>query len=341
MDNIKPIFQAGPIKSISRLVTALGITLSELEHVLHLSPNERYSDLKNPIYKKDGSVRVIKNPNRDIRKIQFRLNQRISKACVRWPDYLFGSIPKTDQSGNRDYVACAQVHCGAKSILKLDVSSFFDSIHKDHVYSLFHGLFRYSEEVSLCLANICCYEDHLVQGALTSSYIATLILWDVEQELVRKLRRAGLKYTRLVDDITISSTCHGYDFSMAEKLVFDMLAAKSLSLNVKKSVVYRTGTESLKVHGLEVSFSKPNLPKSEVKKIRAAVHQISLLAKNKSVRRTYKYRANYHRTLGRVNKLARLENDKRDRFLKVLLSTSVRPLPSGRDTGRDSTLCII
>lgn len=329
MNLVKPIFRAGPILSVGKLLQVLDITKNELETALSLTPNERYHEPKNKILKKDGSVRVIKNPCGIIRKIQKRINRRINKSCIRWPDYLFGSIPKNTETGIRDYVACASVHCGSRSLAKLDISSFFDNIHKDHVYKIFNQLFRYSDEVSEILADLCCYEEHLVQGALTSSYIASLILWDVEQDTVIKLRRMRLKYTRLVDDITISSDNINFEFSIAEKIVEDMLANKSLPLNSKKTKIFRLSTQPLIVHGLNISQSQPSYPKVEVDRIRATVHHLKMKSMEPNVINSFKYRVMYSRVMGKVNKLYRVKNDKRKKLLKILID--IKPKASLKD----------
>lgn len=310
---------------------ALDLTEAELNEALTLSPSSRYSDPKSPVLKKDGSVRKIKNPCGLIRKVQSKINRRINRSCILWPSYLFGSIPRNEKTGVRDYVSCAAVHCQSKSILKIDISSFFDRIHYDHVKCIFSGLFRYADDVAAIVANLCCYDKHLVQGALTSSYIANLVFWDVEHKVVKRLRRMGLKYTRLIDDITISSKAKDFDFSLAESIVGDMLKSKDLPTNNQKRQLSYSGITPLKVHGLQVNHSSPIFPKEEVKRIIAAVHEIQVRANKLHQTKEKNYRNLYNRTLGRVNKLARVKNDRRERMINILMSDGLRPKPSDHD----------
>ena len=105
----------------------------------------------------------------------------------------------------KDYISCARLHCSSKSILTIDIKDFFDNVHEVHVKEVFKDFLKYSDDVSSVLADICCMNSHLVQGALTSSYIASLVLFDIEGDLVKKLERKNLVYTRLVDDMNVSS----------------------------------------------------------------------------------------------------------------------------------------
>ncbi len=331
MNTIKLIVRAGPIKNEKKLRESLYLTKEQLDHALSLSSNERYRDPKVLPVKKDGSQRLVKNPIPQIRLIQSKINDLINRCIVQWPDYLHGSIPKTQNTSSRDYISCAAVHCRSKSILKIDISSFFDRIHIEYVSQIFSGLFRYNPTVADKLADLCCYNSYLVQGALTSSYIANLIFWDSEHIVVDRLRRAGLKYTRLVDDITISSNKNDYDFSLAESIVEDMLYSKNLPTNKNKRQISKAGLTPMQVHGVQVNYSKPCFPKDDVKKICAAVKNITNKAKNPNQNQSKSYRNLYFRTLGRVNKLERVKNDRWLKLKNIMVSPSVRPQPSAAD----------
>ncbi len=302
-----------------------------------MMPSElRY--IKTEIPKSDGGVRRIHNPHFLIRLLQRRINTRIlsNPRVIGWPSHLFGSIPnQRDEKNNidsRDYIACAKAHCGAKSLLKLDVKDFFDNVSEDLVYGVFHDLLKYSEDVSSVLTDICTYNSHLVQGALTSSYLASLCLHDVEAHVVDRLRKKNLVYTRFVDDITISSRTSNYDFAFARSVVEQMLISKDLPLNSGKSRVFYTSSEPLTVHGLRVSFSEPRLPSDEVRRIRAAVRNVETISSERAYRLTHAYRHDFNRCMGRVNKLARVGHNQHKPLKNRLLA--VYPLPSKRDISR-------
>jgi RNA-directed DNA polymerase len=324
------------IADLPNLAIALSVPLLTLQKTLTLPKSERYR--RDELPKSDGGLRIIYNPSHEIRLVQRRINTRIfsNSHILAWPPFLFGSIPKSrDALGNevtRDYITCAAQHCGAKSILKLDVKDFFDNVHSDLVYGVFNELLKFPHLVAASLTNICTLESHLIQGALTSSFLANLCLHDVEAFVVDRLAKKNLIYTRFVDDITISSKVAKYDFSYAQAIIEEMLISKDLPLNSQKTKVSHASSSPLTVHGLRVSFSKPRLPSDEVGRIRAAVRNIEKIADERSYRMTHAYRHDFNRCMGRVNKLARVEHNQHRPLLKRLLK--LPPLPSKKDISR-------
>lgn len=328
-----------PITSIDKLCEALSVNRKELFDTLDLPNDKKYTETLIP--KSHGKVRKVHNPHKNLRKLQRRINRRLfnpkgkADSVVNWPIYIYGSVPNQEIEGNtynRDYVACARQHCGSRSILKLDISDFFDNVHEDHVKSIFANLLKYSEEVADVLTKLCCYKGSLVQGALTSSFLACLCLYDVEPKLVKKLNRKKLRYTRLVDDITISSTQPHFDFSMVKDIALRQLYEKDLPVNKDKVVELYSGTSPMLVHGLRVNYAEPRLPSEEVSRIRAAVKRIELQAIEPNYLTSHTYRKDFNRTLGRVNKLARMGHNQH-KELSARLS-AVRPKPSRKDIER-------
>ncbi|WP_339449029.1 reverse transcriptase family protein [Pseudomonas sp. EA_5y_Pfl2_R50] len=331
----------GSISSIENLCSALSVSLQEIYGALSLSDEEKYTVSQTP--KSDGSVRLVYNPHYLLRKIQRRINKRIFSrlSIVQWPDHLFGSVPnqrdpKNQSMINKDYVSCAAKHCGAKSLLKVDVKDFFDNIHKDIVLDIFENFMKFDRETSELLAEICCFKSHVIQGALTSSYLASLCLYDVEGAVVERLMRKGLVYTRLVDDITVSSKISNYDFSYSLDIVRAMLTSKDLPLNIAKTRSIYVSSEPLTVHGLRVAFPEPRLPSGEVSRIRAAVKSIENLASERDYRTTHAYRHDFNRCMGRVNKLVRVGHNRYESLLGRL--KKIFPLPSKKDIERANAM---
>ncbi|WP_412511899.1 reverse transcriptase family protein [Variovorax paradoxus] len=327
---------AESIATIDSLCGALGISAAELAQARALSPSERYIQKELP--KKDGSIRIVHNPHYLVRRIQRRINRRIfsNPSVISWPDHIFGSIPNDDTYESlvyeKDYVNCARQHCGAKSILSIDIKDFFDNIHRDQVSRIFKSFLHYSDVVAEALTDICCKDASIVQGALTSSYLATLCLFREEGALVKRLGYKELVYTRLVDDITISSKISNYDFSYALGQAVQMLGEADLPLNAKKTRIQYASMKPLMVHGLRVDFQQPRLPPEEAKRIRAAVKNLELLAASPGYRASRAYRKDFNRCMGRVNKLRRVEHNQHPVLIARL--RKILPLPSHADIVR-------
>lgn len=324
------------IASVDNLAIALGLSRDQLNRAITLNEDIKYREV--PVEKSDGGTRLALNPHKYIRQVQRKINSRIlsNLDTIEWPDYIFGSIPNTnvglDDEVRRDYISCAKVHCGSKSLLKVDIKDFYNNVHEDLVFNVFNNFLCYPEPVSKVLTDLCTYRGVLPQGALTSGYLACLCLYDTEPKLVRRLERKGLAYTRYIDDITVSSQNTNQDFEHALGIISSMLADKDLPLNNKKTEILRASSTPLTVHGLRVGFEQPRLPSKEVKNIRAAVQSIEKVAKVPGYRTTRVYRKSFSKCLGRVNKLKRVGHNKHSVLLKRL--KAIRPLAHRDDVER-------
>ena len=331
---------SGSISTVEALCHALGITTEQLRDARALPVAARYKS--KTVHKKDGALRNVHNPHFLIRKIQRRINRRIfsNSDVVSWPDHIFGSVPNDDASDSpavdKDYVNCARQHCGARSVLTLDIKDFFDNINRDQVIKIFSDFLKCPHDVAEALTDICCNGERIVQGALTSSYIATLCLFESEGDLVKKLQHKNLTYTRFVDDITISSRISNYEFSYALALTEQMLNDAGLPINSGKTKIQYASMKPIIVHGLRVDFEQPRLPPDEPRRIRAAVKNLELLAASPGYRASRPYRKDFNRCMGRVNKLGRVGHNQHAALLSRL--RKILPLASHMDIERAEKL---
>lgn len=304
------------ISSKANLAKVLSIDVSEIDALLKFPSESRYARLEKP--KPNGEIRVVYNPTKLTRKIQTRINSRIFKKIIKWPYFVFGSIPNENINNPKDYISCANQHKNAGSILKIDIKNFFDNIHSELVEEIFTEFFKYPSSVARILTDICCRNGTLCQGAPTSSYLATLSLFSVEPALVKKIEKKGLVYTRYVDDITVSSRVRNFDFSYIETIIEDTLTEKELPINHKKTIIASSSSESLLVHGLRVNTSTARFPADEIRKIRAAVHNLEIVAKEPNYIRSHYYRREFYKCQGRVNKLARVGHIQHKKLIEKL-----------------------
>lgn len=332
MDKFKPYSKSkAPISSLQKLAQTLSISVDELNEIAALTEDEKY--VRKELPKADGSKRVVYSLHPKMRLLQSRMNKRIFKELVIFPPFLFGSVPSKNDGANsnikRDYVSCAKAHCGAKTVLKVDISNFFDNIHKDLVRDVFNNVLNIRDEALEYVTNLCCKGDFVVQGALTSSYIATLCLYEQEGNIYQRAKRKNLVYTRLVDDITVSSQINGYDFTQILSHIENMLSTHDLPVNKRKTKIFHCSSEPIKIHGLRVDYKSPRLPSDEVKRIRASLHNLKKLAVKNNTKTSIAYRKEFNRCMGRINKLGRVGHGKYELFKEQLLA--IKPMPSPRD----------
>ncbi|CAI8768657.1 reverse transcriptase family protein [Pseudomonas serboccidentalis] len=321
------------IFSLDNLLAALGLSLDDFKVIQGLETNGRYTAIH--LKKKNGDDRVVYDPHPLVRKFQRRIKNRLFSQ-IQYPHYLYGSI--SDLKHPRDYISCASRHCKAKTILKIDITSFFDYIDFDMVYKIFRELFSYSDEVSEALAYICTRDGIVPQGAPTSSFIANLCFFDVEGRIVKGLEQQKLRYTRLTDDITVSSTIQDKSLAKAKGTIVSMIETAGFVVNEEKTSIESIATMAFKVHGLRIDKETPQLPRDEIRIIRAAVHNLKSLAREPNARTSFQYRKRYESISGRVNKLARTCHPRYKKHRQEL--RAILPLPSRRDIKRSQVMLL-
>ena len=148
----------------------------------------------------------------------------------------------------RSIVACAQLHVGARWLVKLDVHNFFGSVSERRIYRVFEQL-GYTSLLSFELARLCTRfewrggsvqvpsrhgvqapyrtepEGSLPQGAPTSGVLANVAMRPVDAELAAYAASSKLVYTRYSDDLVFSA---GAGFSRHDAVKVVSRAASAL-----------------------------------------------------------------------------------------------------------------
>lgn len=83
------------------------------------------------------------------------------------------------------------------------------------------------------------------------------------------------------------------------------------------------------MHGLRVNTSTARYPADEVRKIRASVKNLEIVAAEPNYIRSHYYRREFYKCQGRVNKLARVGHIQHEKLIGRLLK--IKPLPSHTD----------
>ncbi|MGZ8172820.1 MULTISPECIES: reverse transcriptase family protein [Methylobacter] len=196
---LKPYYPHNPIASIEALAITLGIHPKLLQD-LAIKVDDSYTSFLAP--PKNNKQRLVHEPKHELKKLQKRINSRIFEK-VEYPDYLQGGIK--DETNPRDYVVNATRHAHANQIICIDVKKFYPSIKSQYAAKIFQYFLKFPPDVSEILTKLVTYRGKVPQGGCTSSYIANLIFYDTEYLLVSELRKHDIQYSRLLDDITLSS----------------------------------------------------------------------------------------------------------------------------------------
>jgi retron-type reverse transcriptase len=129
--------------------------------------------------------------------------------------------------------------------------------------------FGLKPEFSKIISNFCCYESKLPQGAPTSPIITNIVSQRLDYKIVKLAKEYQCFYTRYADDITFSFYEYGLNLEFLSKLE-EIINSEGFLINQKKSRVQKKSIRQ-EVTGITVN-EKLNLPRSYVRKVRAALH---------------------------------------------------------------------
>jgi len=151
-------------------------------HLYVLPRDSRYKEFTIP--KKSGGVRSITAPVTPLKIIQRKLNQ-VLQAVYRPRFSVHGFARKKSVSTN------ALEHSRQRYVFNIDLKDFFPSINFGRVRGLFMSEpFNLCPEVATTLAQICCYDGKLPQGAPTSPVISNMIcsrMYGALQQLAKNI----------------------------------------------------------------------------------------------------------------------------------------------------------
>jgi RNA-directed DNA polymerase len=192
--------------------------------------NTDYSNLSKLIYgkrspyrtfyipKKSGGTREIKAPIKILKLIQQKLK-------VEFEDY---SSPRVASHGfikGRSILTNAKLHINRNYVLNVDLENFFNSINFGRIKKLFESTpFKFTSPVATVLAQICCHENSLPQGAPTSPILSNMIAFKLDGELMRLAKKINFRYSRYADDLTIS--CQSLAQLEKHKIIYRSKEAK-------------------------------------------------------------------------------------------------------------------
>jgi len=183
---------------------------------------------------------------------------------------------------------------------------------------------RFSPSISETLTELVTLDGKLPQGACCSSYIANLIFFNDEHNIVRKINNMGMNYTRLLDDVTISSDkkLSKEEETKAIKTVVGMINRHRLSLNDAKTVIEKSDHPNSKLHvtGLWVKHKTPKINKENRRYIR---YLVFICEKESAVDRTStEYHTLWNKASGKVAQMSRVGHEQsvelREKLGKIL-----------------------
>ncbi|MBQ2798606.1 MAG: RNA-directed DNA polymerase [Ruminiclostridium sp.] len=284
-------------REFSSLTEDLGFSgkaLYSLSNKIH----RHYKKVEIP--KADGSVRSLSVPDDFLKAVQRRIADRLLSMEEISP-YAIAYRPGGSPLKN------ARPHIAKNTVLKLDITCFFDHITYFLVKEKAFPKERYSERNRILLTMLCIYNDALPQGAPTSPVISNIIMKDFDNAVGRWCRERRIVYTRYCDDMTFSGD---FDVCEVKNFVSGELRRMGFFLNSKKTTAVRRGQRHT-VTGIVVN-EKPSISANYKAKLRQELYYIMKFGINSHLEKcgidipAEKY---LQKLLGRANYILSVEPD--------------------------------
>ena len=195
------------VKTRDDLADLLHIRRNLLTYVLYVAKPDSYYDTFY-IPKKNGDLREIETPRRELMNIQKRLASELS---VYQHDMYRHLEIKTNIAHaftkGKSIITNAKIHKNKKYIVNIDLKDFFHTIHFGRVKGFFekNSFYKLPSDVATIIAQLTCYHGRLPQGAPTSPVISNLICQVFDYRVLGIAKKYRLDYTRYADDLTFST----------------------------------------------------------------------------------------------------------------------------------------
>lgn len=236
--------------------------------------------INQPIYKhytiakKKGGARDIFEPEKNLKRIQKRLNYYLQAyyLCIK-PKEVHGFVVNPHYLGTYyNIVGNAAAHTQKKVVLNIDLKDFFPSISAKRVKDLFaSSYFNFNAQIANAAALICTYQGKLPIGAPTSPVISNFVCLSLDHDLSTFCKEHNLAFSRYADDLTFSS-----DIAITNDQIFDIIniiKKNHFEINPKKLRLKSNNRKQI-VTGLTVN-EKVNVDRKLLKKIRAMLHDFT------------------------------------------------------------------
>lgn len=301
------------LKNRVDVANLLEVSDKTLIYLLYRNKDNNYKEFC--LNKKSGGQRIINAPASTLKILQRKLNYILALVYS----------PKPSTQGfclKRGIVSNARIHIRGKKIFNIDIKDFFPSINFGRVRGLFMAKpYDLPAEASTVLAQICCHNNCLPQGAPTSPIVSNMICARIDGELQRLAKKHGCIYTRYADDITFSTTRANFSEIIARfyflegklnaevgEALNSIITSNGFEINENK-VRMRSQYTRQEVTGLTVN-EKPNIRRKFIRQLRAMLHaweKHGLDAAEKEHYKKYNYK---QRDMDRQPKFSRIVEGK-------------------------------
>ncbi|MCV9910107.1 reverse transcriptase family protein [Brucella sp. HL-2] len=237
------------------------------QHIYYLVENadSLYTTIEIPKNSDKNQKRTISIPFNDLKGIQRTINKKILKE---FPVSLYTH----SYVSGRSIITATNELCGGKSVLKMDIKDFFPSITIRRVIGLFESL-GFNKKCSYILGKLCTKDGILAQGSPSSPAISNLILYKLDEKLVKFSNSWEIGYVRYSDDLFFH---HNKNFNHPKfsKIVEEIVSHSDFTINKLKTAYHPCNKPRITL-GLLTHGDRPKIPGKSRKEHRAMFYKAS------------------------------------------------------------------
>ena len=260
---------------LHELSAEFGISTKDLVRIIMSGP-QRYKVYEIP--KRNGGIRVIAQPARDLKILQrYLLDTKLSLLPVH--------PAATGYVHGRNIAHNARLHVHGRFVLKLDFENFFPSIKVIDWENVVRKSPLKLAPLDLTLFNyIMFWGNHSPQpqrlsiGAPTSPALSNIVMFRLDEKFGRAGSKSNVTYSRYADDITVSgetseSVLH---FEAMARSLVATARSPTLRFNEEKRGLYGMGQRRM-VTGLIITpDNRVSIGRDRKRLISAMLHKIAL-----------------------------------------------------------------
>lgn len=224
-------------------------TILQMEYANLLHAKEMINYTVSEIEKGSGGFRTIYNPCRELKQVQRRIKNLLSRISI--PSWVF--------SGRKGFchVDNGKYHEHSIYFIQSDLHAFYDSCSREPVYRLFKHRFKCSSDVSALLSDLTTLtlEDGstvIPTGSPCAQLVAFFAFQDMFNELHDLACNHGCKFSLYVDDLTFSSKTPFNNPAVFKKKLLQIVKRYGHSLSLSKTA-YRGADETKIVTGVAIT----------------------------------------------------------------------------------------
>ncbi len=252
-----------------------------------------------------GKPRTLVESTEPLKRLQRRILDDVLTRLSSFPAS-FGAVKSRTIKDN------ASVHAASRFIAKLDIRAFYPSVHSTRVYRFFISQ-ECSPDVARLLTVLTTKDHSLPLGISTSPALADQIVRPIDIRIGAIASRAGLKYTRYVDDITLSGS---FPLQRFAHTVTKVLNQNGFKVKKSKLVFYGPDDDPCErvVTGVAIKDGHVTAPTDYVKALEEELRYVASQSRRAVVEDNVLPREHYR---GKIAYIRWLDPPVGDRLLKL------------------------